>query len=45
MIRIFNGTDRKTRPTETAEIFRLRKRVFHDALKWDVQITGDQENR
>ncbi|WP_419912862.1 acyl-homoserine-lactone synthase [Hoeflea sp.] len=43
MIRIFNGTDRKTRPTETAEIFRLRKRVFHDALKWDVQITGDQE--
>lgn len=43
MIRIFNGMDRKSRPEETAEIFRLRKRVFHDALKWDVRITGDQE--
>ena len=43
MIRIFNGMDRKSRPDETAEIFRLRKRVFHDVLKWDVRITGDQE--
>ncbi|WP_136656871.1 acyl-homoserine-lactone synthase [Nitratireductor sp. XY-223] len=43
MIRIFNSTDRKTRPEETAEIFRLRKRVFHDALEWDVKVTGDQE--
>ncbi|MEX3009469.1 acyl-homoserine-lactone synthase [Hoeflea sp. TYP-13] len=43
MIRIFNGLDRKIHPEETAEIFRLRKRVFHDSLKWDVKITGDQE--
>lgn len=43
MIRIFNGMDRISRPDETAEIFRLRKRVFHDVLKWDVRITGDQE--
>ncbi len=43
MIRIFNGHDRKLNPEKTADIYRLRKRVFHDALKWDVQISGDQE--
>ncbi|MDA4848275.1 acyl-homoserine-lactone synthase, partial [Hoeflea poritis] len=43
MIRIFNEMDRKSSPEQTADIFRLRKRVFHDALKWDVQVTGDQE--
>lgn len=43
MIRIFNGLERSRYPYESAEIFRLRKRVFHDSLKWDVKITGDQE--
>ena len=43
MIRIFNGLERSIYPKETAEIFRLRKRVFHDTLKWDVKIRGDQE--
>ena len=44
MIRIFNGLERSRYPYESAEIFRLRKRVFHDSLKWDVRITGDQEH-
>jgi len=26
-----------------AEMFRLRKRVFHDVLGWDVPVKGDQE--
>ncbi|MEM7525782.1 MAG: acyl-homoserine-lactone synthase [Pseudomonadota bacterium] len=26
-----------------AEMHRLRKRVFHDRLGWDVQLVGDQE--
>ncbi|MCP4319406.1 MAG: autoinducer synthase [Hyphomicrobiales bacterium] len=43
MIRIFNGLERNIYPNETAEIFRLRKRVFHDTLKWDVKIARDQE--
>jgi len=43
MIRIFNRFDIKTHPEEMAEIYRLRKRVFHDNLKWDVEIKDGQE--
>ena len=28
---------------EIAEIHRLRQRVFHERLGWDVQVTGDME--
>lgn len=35
--------DRKRNPAEMDEMFRLRKKVFHDLLKWDVQVRDDWE--
>ncbi|MHB0951930.1 MAG: acyl-homoserine-lactone synthase [Allorhizobium sp.] len=43
MIRIINGANRERHSAEMAEMFSLRKRVFHDLLKWDVKIKGDWE--
>lgn len=43
MIRIINGANRNDFPQEIAAMHRLRKRVFHDLLKWDVIVEGDQE--
>ncbi|HCL64042.1 MAG TPA: autoinducer synthase [Rhizobium sp.] len=43
MIRIINGANREGHSAEMAEMFSLRKRVFHDLLKWDVKIKGDWE--
>lgn len=43
MIRIINGANRERHSAEMAEMFSLRKRVFHDLLKWDVKIEGDWE--
>ncbi|MFA7414728.1 MAG: acyl-homoserine-lactone synthase [Rhizobium sp.] len=43
MIRIINGANRERHSAEMAEMFTLRKRVFHDLLKWDVKIKGDWE--
>ncbi len=36
MIRILNGKTRAQHPAAVDDMFRLRKRVFHDFLKWDV---------
>lgn len=43
MIRIINGANRNDYPAEIAAMHRLRKRVFHDLLKWDVTVKGDWE--
>lgn len=43
MIRIFNNKSSKRHPQEMDEMFRLRKRVFHDLLKWDVSVHGAWE--
>jgi acyl homoserine lactone synthase len=43
MIRILNGKTRAQHPAAVDDMFRLRKRVFHDFLKWDVQTEGDWE--
>ncbi|MEM6462080.1 MAG: acyl-homoserine-lactone synthase [Pseudomonadota bacterium] len=43
MIKVFNGLERHLYPEYSSEIFRLRKRVFHDMLKWDVTIDQDEE--
>jgi N-acyl-L-homoserine lactone synthetase len=43
MIRIFNRNSRKQYPKDIDAMFRLRKRVFHDLLKWDVAVRGDWE--
>ena len=43
MIRIINGANRNDHPEEIAAMHRLRKRVFHDLLKWDVIVEGDRE--
>lgn len=43
MIRILNGKTRAQHPAAVDDMFRLRRRVFHDFLKWDVQTEGDWE--
>lgn len=43
MIRILNGKTRAQHPQAVDEMFRLRKRVFDDFLKWDVQTDGEWE--
>ncbi|MBD9647213.1 autoinducer synthase [Ensifer sp. ENS09] len=43
MIRILNGKTRAQHPAAVDDMFRLRKRVFHDFLKWDVQTEGEWE--
>jgi N-acyl-L-homoserine lactone synthetase len=43
MIRILNAHTGKHYPNELNAMFKLRKRVFHDLLKWDVSVRGDWE--
>lgn len=43
MIGIYNGLNRHRHRREMAEIFYLRKRVFHDLLKWDVIVEDSWE--
>ncbi|MEI2302163.1 acyl-homoserine-lactone synthase [Ensifer sp. MJa1] len=43
MIRILNGKTRAQHPQAVDDMFRLRKRVFHDFLKWDVKTEGEWE--
>ncbi len=38
MIRIINGARRQQFPADIDAMHRLRKRVFHDLLGWDVQV-------
>lgn len=43
MILLINGSDRARYGAEIAKMHRLRKKVFHDRLGWDVRITDDEE--
>ncbi|THF52211.1 acyl-homoserine-lactone synthase [Allorhizobium terrae] len=43
MIKILNGKHKQTQQAALADMFRLRKKVFHDLLKWDVLVQGDFE--
>ncbi|MDW5313464.1 acyl-homoserine-lactone synthase [Rhizobium sp. PL01] len=43
MIRIFNRNTGKQHPGDLDAMYKLRKRVFHDLLKWDVSVRGDWE--
>ncbi len=43
MIKIFNRNTGKQNPADLDAMFQLRKRVFHDLLKWDVSVRGDWE--
>ena len=43
MIYVIDSLNRTEYPKLLTDMFRLRKRVFHDRLGWDVQITDGQE--
>lgn len=43
MIRIINGTRRNQFSSDIDAMHRLRKRVFHDLLGWDVQVQDNWE--
>lgn len=43
MIRIITAANRESHSAEIAEMHTLRKKVFHDLLKWDVSVKGDWE--
>jgi N-acyl-L-homoserine lactone synthetase len=43
MIKLFSGTTRHHHLGAMEEMFRLRKRVFHDLLKWEVLVDGAWE--
>lgn len=43
MIRIFNRNTGQQNPGDLDAMFQLRKRVFHDLLKWDVSVRGNWE--
>lgn len=43
MFRYITPDDRGAFVDELAAMHRLRKRVFHDRLGWDVQLVGDME--
>jgi acyl homoserine lactone synthase len=43
MIRIINGTRRNQFPADIDAMHKLRKRVFHDLLGWDVEVRDTWE--
>ncbi|ACM36354.1 MULTISPECIES: acyl-homoserine-lactone synthase [Rhizobium/Agrobacterium group] len=43
MLKILNSRHKQTQQAALADMFRLRKKVFHDLLKWDVVVQGDFE--
>jgi N-acyl-L-homoserine lactone synthetase len=43
MIRIINGARRKQYPSDIDAMHRLRKRVFHDLLGWEVEVRNSWE--
>lgn len=43
MIRLYSGSNHQHHPDPMDEMFRLRKRVFHDLLNWNVLVDGDWE--
>lgn len=43
MITLMRGVDRNKFPALLDEMHKLRKRVFHDRMGWDVNVQGDHE--
>eukprot|EP01035_Chromulina_nebulosa_P068068 gene68068-biopygen50030 len=43
MIKIISGNKCADHPEEIDEMHQLRRRVFHDLLRWDVNVEGDWE--
>ena len=43
MIRLIESNDLASNSRELDQMFRLRKRVFHDRLNWEVDVMGDYE--
>jgi acyl homoserine lactone synthase len=43
MIRVIEGNKAHEHPDLIGQMFRLRKRVFHDRLQWEVNVEGDRE--
>ena len=43
MIRVVDGLNYETHARDLDHMFRLRKRVFHDRLGWEVNVSGEYE--
>ncbi len=43
MIRVIDGRYANDHRSTVDDMFRLRKRVFHDRLQWDVETDGERE--
>lgn len=43
MIKLFNARNRQANAKAADDMHRLRKKVFHDLLGWDVTVKGDWE--
>lgn len=43
MILLVTPQNRHRYSTQIDDYFRIRKQVFHDLLRWDVQVHGEQE--
>jgi acyl homoserine lactone synthase len=43
MIRLVNGLNYQNYAGDLDQMFRLRKRVFHDRLGWEVNVSGEYE--
>jgi acyl homoserine lactone synthase len=43
MIKLISGAERNAYPSEIEQMFKLRKKVFHDRLGWDVHIEEECE--
>jgi N-acyl-L-homoserine lactone synthetase len=43
MILVIDALNEADHRRELEEVFRLRKRVFHDRLGWDIELTDDME--
>ncbi len=43
MIRLVNGLNYLNYASDLDQMFRLRKRVFHDRLGWEVNVSGEYE--
>jgi acyl homoserine lactone synthase len=43
MIRVVNGLNYENYASDLDQMFKLRKRVFHDRLGWEVNVSGEYE--
>lgn len=43
MIKVFSGKNAQIHRDDLTAMFKLRKKVFHDLLKWDVNVEGEIE--